>query len=452
MQDIMYHIHSLLPLRDAARPAFVSHVFLNSWRCRPNLCLSMKALGFKASSYGNDKASRDFTKIVDHILKKHSGFGLKTFRLAMYGCHNVNACHLDSWLHLALILGVEQLILEFPSMIRYNFPFFCTFRPTVRLGCFRSLKKLHLYYVSITGDELGCLLPNSVALEQLELRYCKDIICLKIPRVLLRLSCLKVFACDNLREIMSEAPNLSSLCFEWFDRHVTISLGEALHVKKLEIPCFRSFNYAQLPTIVPNLEIRDSITVSIDHKPPQLNTSEVPIPGETHGPAYDYLSVSSFLGASPCLETFILRIHVSISHLAKIYSVYLVMDSSIFAWFSIFRYRKPAWSTACLPEIPRFCVGCQNTVMRSSSVCRSPASTLQRAFWNLELACYVLETATSLERLELGTTYCPYWFTKSKHASCYLVAIRTYIEGKVPSTVRLDVQGPWTRTGGSANS
>ncbi|RCV12348.1 hypothetical protein SETIT_2G262100v2 [Setaria italica] len=341
MQDIMYHIHSLLPLRDAARPAFVSHVFLNSWRCRPNLCLSMKALGFKASSYGNDKASRDFTKIVDHILKKHSGFGLKTFRLAMYGCHNVNACHLDSWLHLALILGSG-------NSIRYLHLSFCTFRPTVRLGCFRSLKKLHLYYVSITGDELGCLLPNSVALEQLELRYCKDIICLKIPRVLLRLSCLKVFACDNLREIMSEAPNLSSLCFEWFDRHVTISLGEALHVKKLEIPCFRSFNYAQLPTIVPNLE--------------------------THGPAYDYLSVSSFLGASPCLETFILRIH---------------------------------------------------------------------------LACYVLETATSLERLELGTTYCPYWFTKSKHASCYLVAIRTYIEGKVPSTVRLDVQGPWTRTGGS---
>nr|TKW33949.1 hypothetical protein SEVIR_2G272400v2 [Setaria viridis] len=358
MQDIMYHIHSLLPLRDAARAAFVSHVFLNSWRCRPNLCL------------------KDFTKIVDHILKKHSGFGLKTFRLAMYGCHNVNACHLDSWLHLALILGVEQLILEFPSMIRYNFPF--------RLGCFRSLKKLHLYYVSITGDELGCLLPNSVALEQLELRYCKDIICLKIPRVLLRLSCLKVFACDNLQEIMSEAPNLSSLCFEWFDRHVTISLGEALHVKKLEIPCFRSFNYAQLPTIVPNLE--------------------------THGPAYDYLSVSSFLGASPCLETFILRIHVPET---RVEHGLFTGDPSLLRWMPEHRHEK------------------------------------LKPFWNLELACYVLETATSLERLELGTTYCPYWFTKSKHASCYLVAIRTYIEAKVPSTVRLDVQGPWTRTGGS---
>jgi hypothetical protein len=116
------------------------------------------------------------------------------------------------------------------------------------------LKKLHLYNASITGDELGRLLPDSVALEKLELAYCLEIICLKIPRVLLRLSCLNVAACHNLQVIKSEAPNLSSLCFEWFHHHVHISLGEALHVKKLEMLCFKAFYYMQLPTILPNLE------------------------------------------------------------------------------------------------------------------------------------------------------------------------------------------------------
>jgi len=116
------------------------------------------------------------------------------------------------------------------------------------------LKKLHLHNVSITGDELGRLLPDSVALEKLELAHCKEIICLKIPHVLLRLSCLNVAVCHNLQVIKSEAPNLSSLCFEWLHNDVHISLGEALHVKKLEMLRFNAFYYMQLPTILPNLE------------------------------------------------------------------------------------------------------------------------------------------------------------------------------------------------------
>lgn len=270
MQDILYHIHSLLPLRDAARAACVSHVFRNSWRCRPTLCFSMEALSLKAHG---DKASRDFIKTVDHILKRHSGIGLKRFQLAMHGCYNIRSCHLDSWLHLALTSGIEELVLVTNAMSsHYNFPLsllsgkngnssirylrlsFCTFRPTVRLGCFRSLKRLHLHSVKISGDELGFLLPDSVALEHLELAFCKEIICLEIPHALLRLSCLKVSACHNLQVIKSEAQNLSSLCFEWLHQLVHISLGEALHVKKLEILYFRAFYYAQLPTIMPNLE------------------------------------------------------------------------------------------------------------------------------------------------------------------------------------------------------
>jgi hypothetical protein len=53
----------------------------------------------------------------------------------------------------------------------------------------------------------------------------------------------------------------------------------------------------------------------------QLKYLNVCVPGETHGAVYDFLSLASFVSASPCLETFILRVHVSaFSHLAKLSS------------------------------------------------------------------------------------------------------------------------------------
>jgi hypothetical protein len=44
MQDIWRHIHSLMPMRDAAQAACVSHAFLRSWRCHPNLTFCGTAL------------------------------------------------------------------------------------------------------------------------------------------------------------------------------------------------------------------------------------------------------------------------------------------------------------------------------------------------------------------------------------------------------------------------
>jgi len=66
MKEIWQHIHSLMPLRDAARAASVSHAFLHSWRHRPNLTFSFQTV------YSIICAS-DFTKTIDHIMKKTLG-------------------------------------------------------------------------------------------------------------------------------------------------------------------------------------------------------------------------------------------------------------------------------------------------------------------------------------------------------------------------------------------
>ncbi|CAL5073497.1 unnamed protein product [Urochloa decumbens] len=398
-EEILYHIHSLLPLRDAAHSACVSHVFLNSWRCRPNLYFNMEALGLK-TRYG---ACREFTKIVDNILKKHSGIGLKTFRFT--SCYNVNSCHLDSWLHLALTLGIEELILattlmtpkcNFPlsllsgnksgNSIRYLHLSSCVFRPTVKLGCFRSLKRLHLCYVSITGDELGCLLPDcffgAVGTRMLH----GD----NLPK-------------DTPRAASAQLPKSDCM---------------------LQSGNYREpFYFVQLPTLMPNLEALtiDSICQianipSANNKFCQLKYLNICVPGEIHGPVYDYLSLTPFLGASPSLGTFILRLHVSEAS----------VKHGLFTGDPL-RLRK-------MPEPEHRYV----KLKRARITGFYPSKSL------LELATHVLETATSLECLTLDTFYCPCLHGHSDPAKCYLVAIKRYFKGKVHSTARLDVEGPCT--------
>uniref|UniRef100_A0A453AUD3 Uncharacterized protein n=2 Tax=Aegilops tauschii subsp. strangulata TaxID=200361 RepID=A0A453AUD3_AEGTS len=52
-EDIIWKIHALMAIQDAARAACLSHDFLHSWRCYPKLIFDMRALG---------KQTRDFTK------------------------------------------------------------------------------------------------------------------------------------------------------------------------------------------------------------------------------------------------------------------------------------------------------------------------------------------------------------------------------------------------------
>lgn len=148
-----------------------------------------EALGLNVNASRRDKIARDFTSKVHHIMKNHSGIGVKIFNVEFFDCFNT--CYLDSWLQIAVTPGIEELTLSLPSsysedycnfpcsllfessgnLIRYLNLSESAFRPTVGLGCLRSPTRLHLCSVHITGDELGCLLSNSSALEQLTLMY-----------------------------------------------------------------------------------------------------------------------------------------------------------------------------------------------------------------------------------------------------------------------------------------
>ncbi|KAL6603452.1 hypothetical protein ACP70R_043813 [Stipagrostis hirtigluma subsp. patula] len=450
-QDIWCQIHSLMPIRDAARVACVSRAFLRSWRCHPYLVFSEAILGLDEDACGNDENARDFTSIVDRILKNHSGVGVKTVKLhtaSVYDKHDRSHFdHLDSWLQSTVKRGIEELHLSLSRINAvYNFPCSvlsdetgdslrylhiasCNFHPTVGLGCLRSLARLTLCMVYINGDELGYLLSNSLGLERLELRHCSGIICLKIP-CLQQLSYLEVLTCIELQVVESKAPNLSRFCFAG-DLHVKLSLSGTLRIKKFERFCSGAAFYArtELPSNMPNLE-----TLTIHSQTEMVNTPMVPsrflhlklLTIAVGGHTYDYFSLISFFVASPSLETFILNVGPE-----RMERVSLFEDPSDLRKMPEHRHDK---------------------LKRVQIINFTSVKSL------VELVCQILESTTSLECLTLDTTHGAPRCSVNKSGKCLsiskdalmgahraLMAVETFIKSKVPSAVELNVLEPCNR-------
>ncbi|KAL6659576.1 hypothetical protein ACP70R_003616 [Stipagrostis hirtigluma subsp. patula] len=437
-EDIWCHIHSLMPLHDAARAACLSRAFLRSWRHYPNLTLNRDTL--RSEEYA---CKGDFSDKIARILRNHTG---KILKLEL---KDVSCRFLDSWLHVAVTSGIEELtVVPRRHKIKYNFRCsllskgvrnsvryiylaFCAFRPTPELGPMRSLTSLHLCVVHITDNELECFLANATALEQLALTYCDQLTCLKIPCVLQQLVCLRIYGCQWLQVIENKAPNLSSLSFTGKRK---LSLGETVQIKDLAIFDSKIISYArtELPSVMPYLEILDLTSDGEAVNTPMLSTKFLCLKhlsistrsGLAFSPKYDYCSLVSFLDASPSLETLVLDV-----------SLECLKHESVFGNSQLRQ----------IPEHRHCCLKSMKIIGFSS------AKSL------VELACYVLKNAVSLECVTLDTLYgfrcsgendrkcqmmCKSMLREAPRAAA---AIRAYIEDKVPSTVRLTVLEPCSR-------
>lgn len=454
-EDIWRYIHSLIPLRYAAQAACVSHAFLRSWRCHPNLIFRGTTLGMEKKGRGNDEIAKEFSSKIDHILKNHSGIGVKKLVIDMCGFYTANnSCYLNSWLQTAVTPGIEDLILILPVMREaYNFPCSllsngsgdsirflklggCSMRPTAQLPWLKALTNLQLNAVSITGDELGCLLCNSVALERLVIRYCREIVCLKIPCMLRRLRHLQVISCGSLQVIDNKAPNISRFFYAGDRGPIQLSLGETLKMESIRLIFSGALHYAcvSIPSIMPNLKIASirssremANTPMLHSKFLHLKELSIALSARTFTPAYDYFSLVSLLDACPSLET-------------------LVLD--------VAQEQMEHVSVFTDPSDLRKMQGHQHHKMK---IVKILGFTSARSL--VELTCHFVESITSLECLTLeayqscarcvpaqNSRKCsPLPVDVLREAQRGLLAIRTYIEPKVPSMVKLHVVEPCRR-------
>ncbi|VAH07080.1 unnamed protein product [Triticum turgidum subsp. durum] len=231
-EDILHHIHSLVPLRDAARAACVSRRFLRSWKCFPNLTFNWKTLGLNMQEGTPYDRAKKIVDRIYHILKNHSGIGVKILKLQVHSCSNVITANLlGIWLETAVKSGIVELAVDLPQdqSAKYDFPCSvlscaassiqslapsaCAFRPTIIIDCFRNLKSLCLKLVLITEEELGCFFSCTISLEKLEVSQCNEITFLKIPSHLQQLCILRVFLCQKLQVVEIYAPKVATFMF-----------------------------------------------------------------------------------------------------------------------------------------------------------------------------------------------------------------------------------------------
>ncbi|KQK08841.1 hypothetical protein BRADI_2g44240v3 [Brachypodium distachyon] len=387
-EEIWGHIHSLLSLRDAARAACVSHTFLRSWRCHPNL----------------------------------------TFRP-----------------------GIEELALSLHYDVEYNFPCSillggsansirnlnlscCVFRPMAGFSCLRSLTSLELYEVHITGDELSCLLSSSFALEELIIMDCDEIISLNIPYLLQRLNRLVLCECENLEVVKSKAPNLSY--FQYTGGVVELSFGDTVRDLNILGSCWNLVHYARatLPQMVPNLEALD-ITSSLVGDIPVLPDKflhlkhlciSFMVSSGSFCPGYDYLSLVFFLDACPSLETFTLCVTQD-----------RMEHDSVLGDSSHLR-QMPGHCHGNIKEVQ--IIGFCSAKSMVELTCHILGNAVSLQYLTLDTVCYDMRCSDSKTSTCIGV---------NKHmiveAHKTLLAVKRYILEKVPSTVELKIVEPCRR-------
>ncbi|CAM0907136.1 unnamed protein product [Alopecurus aequalis] len=383
-EDIWRHIHSLMPLRDAARTACVSRAFSQSWRCHPNLTFTNKSiLGSDSNGCG-----RDFIRTIGHVLKNHSG-NIKTLTLELDDYKNSWRRRLHGWLQMAMRPGIEEITLRFGFFAKatYKLPCWllsdrirnsirclklqrCIFCPTVKLGPFRSLAMLRFSKVLITGHKLGYLLSNSPALEWLDLNSCDELDCLKIPCQLQRLSYLRVSSCPRLYVIEIKAPNLRVFNLD-AQRVIKLSFGVSLKLKLLyvsspDLACYTCLRLLSKVLDLESLNLRSYGQVPSSLMLPvkflHLKEFMLSLTGQGVSEAYDYFCLASLLDSCPSLR----NIFLNVSHCQDISSHYGgTSNESIEAYidFCIFRYLINAWGMRRSWKNPRARGRCQDSSM-----------------------------------------------------------------------------------------
>ncbi|XP_073364227.1 uncharacterized protein [Aegilops tauschii subsp. strangulata] len=315
----------------------------------------------------------------------------------------------------------------------------CGLHSLDRVGCLISLCVVHLHRMRVTGEQLICFLSTCPSLQDLQLSYCNDMVCLKIPHSLSRLKLLLVRNCNSLQTIGCDAPQLKSFGYDGLPT-TQICLGDSsplvreMRMSGMDDEPTGMLCYAttKLPSVAPNISslvLSSCFEIATPMKKlnkfRRLKYLEIQLHTPRRCPDFDFYSLVSILNACPVLATFILRV-------------------------------KMRDADDAIPGDPDGDSSPRKTHMRGQGH-RKLKNVLMRGFPSakglVELTSHILETAASLKRLVLDTAYgchtrdcigicSPLTRKALLEAQKAVDVIKTYIEGKVPSSVKFRLIEP----------
>ncbi|KAF8662978.1 hypothetical protein HU200_055564 [Digitaria exilis] len=218
--DILSAILSLLPINDAIRTSVLSKKFKFVWCSHTNLtfnkCTLRKTYFRPSKGYFQALYDKEFITRVDTILHQHSGTGVERMEIKFL-LESKHADHIDSWISFAIASKTKEFVVNV-SGEPYSLPsqFFspnngshlqCLELWSVSLQLpsdykgFLNLKSLTLVDVSITNEDVQCMLSKCNLLEFFEIAYCRNVTSIRMLHPLDRLMHLVVDVCAKLKEI-----------------------------------------------------------------------------------------------------------------------------------------------------------------------------------------------------------------------------------------------------------
>jgi hypothetical protein len=252
--------------------------------------------GYFRPSKGYHSALKDeeFVTRVDTVLQQHNGTGVEHMKI-MFRLHSKHADHIDSWVCFAIASKTKEFVINLSGGSRglfferfscgivrirrmvgeelYCFPsqFFspnnclhlrCLELWSVSLqlpcdfkGCL-NLKSLTLVDVSITDEDVQCMLSKCNLLEFFEIAYCSMVTSIRMLHPLYRLMHLVVDICPKLQEIDL---NCSPTTFQYSGRMVPLKFASTSRLTNINVVFLTyqsalSYMVTGFPSTSPRLE------------------------------------------------------------------------------------------------------------------------------------------------------------------------------------------------------
>ncbi|XBI96932.1 hypothetical protein VPH35_033147 [Triticum aestivum] len=406
--DVLRCILSRLSLKQVVRMNMLSHEWRRLGICRPDLVFNgYTFVRTKTTWYKNmDSVAMEFVTGVDNVLRLLSPPSTATTTtldrfVVKFGLNMRYTQHIDRWIDFLTALMGKHIGIDLvggntsedgkyvvplcklsgpdgsrvKSLYRAN----VCLKPPPSFRGIANLKKLSLHYVSIDAGDLQCLLLSCALLESLSLERC-PLPSLSIYHELRQLQYLSVRRCA-VGTIQLQAPNLTT--FEFVDCLTPIALDESFKLSEATFVlrsksftwCCDATDYIlmELPTIFPHVH-KLSLHFVVFQKVHRFSKSNTTFLNLRH------LNLNISIMSSPEDTSWVTRFVylLELAPLLQELELHIKCD----------RFRVP--SARIVTVVP----GPRHRHLRSVHI---------TGFWDLvgiaELALYILENATVLERM-----------------------------------------------------